>query len=366
VNPNYLNTILFVLKIAGVIITGRATIVGLFKHEIFETVEITSPIIGAPSKTEKRITKHGRRAFGWAVVGVLISLAAQATDQTLSIRRAEASSRQTRLQMEMLSNAVKRAETQLTVANESLDRLEKIVGRFERLSVTLKCWFRVSTLPTNVITRAEQAATSLWRDPHPTADMYPGVWYNVTWTQTEFGLIEVRDLRRSRSETNFTWVAETLTYDGRLFTNWFDTPALKQEVASFFKKPSLVLQLYASNSIPNAPDFESKQFTVSEANLRFSTNDAFVIWKLDFPPQYWDMKNRMTSATNLFGAHAAVLFRRLPKAFDWRGIRPSRMIVDFDKASLVITNFEFQSSLQGDWGKGIVTNSNSKHIVLDF
>lgn len=121
-----MGTFLFILKILGVAITGRATLVGLFKREIFETVEIPPLIVTTPPtppKIGRRLTKHGQQAIFWAVFGILVSLVAQGVEQSLNIKRAREASRKTQEQMSLL--------------NESVDALRRLVGQVQTIDAAV-------------------------------------------------------------------------------------------------------------------------------------------------------------------------------------------------------------------------------------
>ena len=82
-----MTSILFILKIAGVLISGGTTLVALFRSKSFQEIEIPSPIIGGPTRIEKRITREGKISVALAIVGIVASLVAQIVEQSVNNKR---------------------------------------------------------------------------------------------------------------------------------------------------------------------------------------------------------------------------------------------------------------------------------------
>lgn len=187
-----MNTFLFILKMLGVAITGRATIVGLFKHEVFENIETPSLIITdppTPPKIERRLTKHGKRAILWAVVGLLISLVAQGVEQSLNIKRARESAANTQTQMlilgkqlELSSTALKELQNQSLQMRQQMAVMNHMAGEFDTL--TIDATFElVSTNPAALILIervAEVASSFIQKTTTNYIDRTPFVTAEVT------------------------------------------------------------------------------------------------------------------------------------------------------------------------------------------
>ena len=118
-----MTSVLFILKIVGVLISGVTTLVALFRSKSFEEIEIASPIIGGPKRIERRITKEGKIAAMLAIVGIATLLLAQIIEQSVNNGR----------------NAAAQAVTsdQLRRTEESLNYLERLGTRFDTLSFTV-------------------------------------------------------------------------------------------------------------------------------------------------------------------------------------------------------------------------------------
>ena len=59
-----MNILLFILKVVGVVVAGFSTILGLFKHDVFATIEIPPLMIfnpTTPSPVFKRLIPKSRR-----------------------------------------------------------------------------------------------------------------------------------------------------------------------------------------------------------------------------------------------------------------------------------------------------------------
>ena len=113
-----MTTIFFILKVAGLVTTGAATIAALFRTKGFEEVEVPSLIIGAPRRTERRITREAKRAAVLVVAGLIESLLAQTVEQSLNNKRAVEGQAVTTKQ-------IKSAEEQMRLARESLAKLQE-------------------------------------------------------------------------------------------------------------------------------------------------------------------------------------------------------------------------------------------------
>src|ERR1017187_8027820 len=107
-----MTSILFILKIAGVMISGVTTLVALFRSKSFEEIEIPSPIIGGSTRIERRITLEGKISVVLAMVGIVTSLLAQIIEQSVNNRR--------------------NAETQV-ITSDQLRRAEESLNYLERL-----------------------------------------------------------------------------------------------------------------------------------------------------------------------------------------------------------------------------------------
>lgn len=112
-----MTTLFFILKVAGLVTTAGAAIAALFRGKGLEEVELPSLIIGAPKRTERRITRGAKIAAILMVAGLVVSLLAQALEQSLNNKKA--------IQAQTITaKQIQNAEEQVRLARESLTKVE--------------------------------------------------------------------------------------------------------------------------------------------------------------------------------------------------------------------------------------------------
>jgi hypothetical protein len=254
----------------GVAITGRATIVGLFKHEVFETIEIKSPIIGGETKTEKRITKHGQRAIHWAVIGLMLSLVAQGIEQSLNIKRDRASAEKTQIQMLLLSNSVHNAEQQLALANQALDNIKRLQTPFKSNLLIEACFALPRDNPLIAPLWAYLNTTNQeWYTPDLVVD---GELLNETTTIPVTRLLE--SLPKNAA------VQETRTFLKNLEWSVFTLQLMKERATNFNHYSDFRISVDVLSSMTGDKQGTFLLYTPGISQLT-------VKWHFEIPKKYW-------------------------------------------------------------------------------
>jgi hypothetical protein len=82
-----MSTFLLVLQAAALLFAAAAAAASLLKSKGFEETEIHSPIIGAPKKTTRRLTREAKMGVLMVSAGLVVSFAAKIIEQTTTNKR---------------------------------------------------------------------------------------------------------------------------------------------------------------------------------------------------------------------------------------------------------------------------------------
>lgn len=298
-----------ILKFAGIIVSGALGILG--------TVTVTR------SKRTGRLNHWGKWALCLTVAGLvtaLVSQIAQLFKEHHDILQAQA-----------------RIEEQMAVEQSTLYRVERILTRFDTISISVRYELVTNSAPLLSLRN-----------------------YTAYWIQTN--MLTSWD----SSETNLeSYRGEAVTFDGSnsvdvfsyndslqlslpspaiLEGNSADTPSTQdfKDFYFFIKNPCLAFALYAPNrDCSQIPDL---YFTTTNLNktptlgLDFSSGKFFIEWTFDCPKSAWKQSKRMTSLPDLPNSKLYLSFLNSPSKIT-STLKPLSVETAFDLTKLKSWNF---------------------------
>ncbi|HXC98979.1 MAG TPA: hypothetical protein VN048_06530 [Verrucomicrobiae bacterium] len=147
-----MRTFLLVLQSVALLFAAGAAVASLLKSKGFEEIETSSPIIGAPSKVTRRLTREARIGVSLVIGGLVVSFVARLIEQSLADK--------------INSKNLQSTSNQLALLQASVQEIRHLAGQIRTIDVEIN---------------AEQFATneefaSLQRYLEHRATLYEGSW----------------------------------------------------------------------------------------------------------------------------------------------------------------------------------------------
>ena len=333
---------LLVLNIAGVMVSGATTLVALFRSKSFEEIEIEPIIIGGKKRVERHITREGKISAVLIVLGIVISVVAQTVQQsvnntrnTLAQTAASNQLRKTDEQLRLAQTSIAKLERQGALVHATLDQIERVVTRFQELTVLTEV--EIPSTDFNIQNFVDIEAKSAYTNllPHISALLtnnevgYFNMGSNCFCTFNSFAGFEPIqvDYVNKKSGRSFQFGVDR-TLDGtnmiieisleslaRLRKQDRTAQIQSEKIMSFINNPKEVIEIWGQDSPTSGrADFTASSKGFSSINLEYlyPSDRIRVTWNCDFRQELWTNNAKVCSLVDLGFAHVRESLENYP------------------------------------------------------
>lgn len=292
-----LTIILSILKFVGTLITGILGIIGI-RTETHEEQLIPPKVRGGNTRTRRVLTPQGKKILRWTIVAFAVAVSAQIAEEVKSYL--EAAKDEARAEL-MLSNVTH----QLTVATQSLGHIERIMNRFQTLTVDAIYLVPTNHRPLEPFMKELQRVAKL----PPTGPKPPGM--AVETDERGNRIVEI-DL-----DGCCMVPANTLTD--------------ACEVLKSLTRAGFVVDVFTNKSADTAvlSTFESRVLDGPDLIYASVSNHLMVRWHVAFPNDAWFQFREMSNFRDLHGTWFQVAFTNGPRTL-FESLTPASLVVACD------------------------------------